>query len=403
MLDNKSLVNAKKVKNDEFYTVYEFIQKEVNAYLEYNPNTFRGKTVLLPCDDPEWSNFTKFFAQNFEFLGLKKLISTSYSLNKKSEKQLTIFDFITDYEKQSPQYDETITNSRGKIFILEHDNNESRAIDLDDIEWSYLEGDGDFRSEEVKKLRNKADIIITNPPFSLFKEFVNWIFEAEKDCLLIGTKNAITYSEIFPKIKANKLWLGATCNSEDMVFEVLEGSYVNPKDKEKAAKMGYVGNYTRQGNSNWFTTLDHGRRHQPISLMTIEDNIKFSKHKEIRGIGYEKYDNYDAINIPFIDSIPSDYYELMGVPISFLDKYCPEQFEIIASSQTGCHPDEMVLRKYKEYIGYRQSGEKTGRTGSTCGNNPMLLRNDGTHDCYINEEGRTVQSSSNRIFIKRKE
>ena len=202
--ENKGLSAAKSAKNDEFYTQFTDIQKEVNAYLEYNPDVFRGKTILLPCDDPEWSNFTKFFAQNFEMLGLKKLISTSYaSASKKvSYHQITIF------ELNSPQYDEEKTETHGKIFILEHDRNNSGKIDIEDLKWTYLEGDGDFRSEEVKKLRDEADIIITNPPFSLFREFLAWIAEAEKNFMIIGNINCILYKEVFPLIMDNKIWLG---------------------------------------------------------------------------------------------------------------------------------------------------------------------------------------------------
>lgn len=207
--------------------------------------------------------------------------------------------------------------------------NRSGAVDIDDLEWHYLEGDGDFRSDEVKALRDEADIIVTNPPFSLFKEFVAWVMEAGKSVVIIGSQNAITYKEIFPLLKENKLWIGATNNGKDMVFEVPEGADVAPKDREKAAKLGYVGNYTRLGNACWFTNINHGRRHQPLSLMTMADNMKFSKHKQIREKGYQKYDNYDAIEVPFNDAIPSDYDGVMGVPITFMDKYCPEQFEII--------------------------------------------------------------------------
>lgn len=332
-MPNDSLSNAKNKKNDEFYTVYDYIQREMNAYLEYDPDVFRGKTVLLPCDDPEWSNFTRFFAQNFETLGLKKLISTSYAVDSKKAKygfedrdgyqQLTIFEMM------SPQYDETITMSRGKIYTLTRDMNRSGVVDIEDLQWHYLEGDGDFRSDEVKALRDEADIIVTNPPFSLFREFVAWVMEAGKSLVIIGSQNAITYKEIFPLLKENKLWIGATNNGKDMVFEVPEGAEVAPKDREKAAKLGYVGNYTRLGNACWFTNINHGRRHQPMSLMTKADNEKYSKHKQIREAGYQKYDNYDAIEVPFTDAIPSDYDGVMGVPITFMDKYCPEQFEII--------------------------------------------------------------------------
>ncbi|MBQ8424580.1 MAG: DNA methyltransferase [Clostridia bacterium] len=325
MSNNSNLRKADKIEFDEYYTQYEYIQKEVNAYLEYNPDVFRDKTILLPCDDPEWSNFTKFFAQNFENLGLKKLISTSYAVNSKKVKYYQ----VSMFESESPQYDKKKTKSHGKIFTLERDNNKSNNIDIEDLEWNYLKGDGDFRSAEVKKLRDEADIIITNPPFSLFREFLSWVLEADKKFLIIGRETIISYKEVFPLIMDLKVWTGATCNSSDMVFEVPEGTIINEKDKEKAEKMGYVGNYTRLGNSCWFTNIDHGRRHENLELMSMADNLKFSKHESLRESGYEKLDNYDAINIPYTDSIPNDYDGLMAVPISFIHKYNPNQFEIV--------------------------------------------------------------------------
>lgn len=328
---NESLSAAKAAKNDEFYTQYYDIEREINAYLEYNPNVFQGKTVLLPCDDPEWSNFTLYFAQHFQTLGLKKLISTSYAPDSKKYK--TVWQ-PSLFEQDAPQFDPAKTSVRGKIFVLDHDRSGDGVIDFHDIEWQYLEGDGDFRSREVTALRDEADIIVTNPPFSLFREFLAWIVEADKQSLMIGNTNAITYKEVFPLIKENKLWLGATGFSTDMVFGVPEGTIVPEAYKKKAEKMGYVGNYTRLGNSCWFTNMEHGRRHQPLSLMTMEENIMYSKHKEIRGKGYLKYDNYNAIEVPFTDAIPDDYDGFMGVPITFLDKFCPEQFEIIGITES---------------------------------------------------------------------
>lgn len=202
---NESLSAAKAAKNDEFYTQYYDIEREINAYLEYNPDVFRGKTVLLPCDDPEWSNFTLYFAQHFQTLGLKKLISTSYAPDSKKYKtawQPSLF------EQDAPQFDPAKTSVHGKIFVLDHDRSGDGVIDFHDIEWQYLEGDGDFRSPEVTVLRDEADIIVTNPPFSLFREFLAWIVEADKKFVIIGNMNALTYREVFPLIKDNKIWLG---------------------------------------------------------------------------------------------------------------------------------------------------------------------------------------------------
>ncbi len=347
MANNINLGAAKAAKNDELYTQYADIQKENNAYLDYNPETFRDKTVLLPCDDPEWSNFTKFFAQNFERLGLKRLISTSYAVESKRYKNYE----PTLFETESPLFDEDKTRIKGKIFELTRDTNNSGHIDIDDLEWHYLEGDGDFRSREVCELRDQSDIIVTNPPFSLFREFVLWCFDCNAKCLMIGNINSITCKEVFPKIKNNQLWLGATGFMTDMVFAVPKGAEVDPKDRAKAAKLGYVGDFTRLGNSCWYTNLEHGRRHEPLSLMSMKDNMRYSRHKEIRERGYIKYENYDAIEVPFVDAIPSDYGGAMGVPRTYLDKYCPEQFELVgfaegeSGKQLGLKPFDRSLKK----------------------------------------------------------
>ena len=329
---NSNLKEAKAAKNDEFYTQFHDIEIEMNAYIEYDPNVFREKTILLPCDDPEWSNFTRFFAAKFDELGLKKLISTSYAPDSKKYKtpyQPSLF------EQEAPQFDSAKTSVKGKIFVLEQDKSGDGRINIDDLEWEYLDGDGDFRSKEVTELRDEADFIITNPPFSLFREFLAWIIAGGKRFAVIGNMNAITYKEVFPLIKSNQIWLGATGNGNDMVFGVPEGAKVDDKDKQKAARLGYIGNYTRLGNSCWFTSIEHGRRHQALRLMSMADNLRFSKHKEIRGkAAYDHYDNYDAIEVPFTDAIPSDYDGVMGVPISFLIKYCPEQFEILGATES---------------------------------------------------------------------
>jgi len=396
-MPNDNLSNAKNARNDEFYTQWNDIQAEINAYLDRDRNVFRGKTILMPCDDPEWSNFTKFFAQKFQEFGLKKLISTSYAENSKNYKSGYL---PTLFETSAPQFDGKKTMQKGKIFTLTRDKTGDNKVDVEDLEWEYLKGDGDFRSKEITKLRDEADMIITNPPFSLFREFLAWVVDAEKSFLIIGNMNAITYKEVFPLIKENKTWLGATGNGKDMVFGVPEGAEVAEGDRLKAARLGYVGNYTRLGNSCWFTNIDHGRRHQPLELMTMEDNLKFNK--KLKGKEYEKYDNYDAIEVPYTDAIPKDYDGVMGVPISFLDKYCPEQFEILGATQRGCHDEVPDTRKYDDYWEVRQNGERTGSSGGKTNENANLLGNDGKKNYFINKEGRIIQSAYQRIFIKHK-
>lgn len=333
---NKTLTKAKAAKNDEFYTQFYDIETEMEAYLDYNRDVFRGKTVLLPCDDPEWSNFTRYFAQNFEALGLKKLISTSFAPESKTYKcgyQLSLF------ETESPKFDKDKTKTHGKIFVLTEDTTGDGVINLDDLQWDYLDGDGDFRSEEVTKLRDEADIIVTNPPFSLFREFVAWIMEANKEFVIIGNQNAITYKEIFPLLMNNEIWLGNGFKGGNAFFRVVE-------DRDYASGVyDKTTGLVKFRNCCWFTNIDHGRRHQPLRLMTEAENIRFSKHKEIKGIGYQKYENYDAIEVNYCDAIPSDYDGIMGVYSTFFDKYCPEQFEIVGM----CENKDLYKLKTKIY------------------------------------------------------
>ena len=365
---NDNLSRAKSAKNDEFYTQFHDIESEMNAYLEYDADVFRGKTVLLPCDDPEWSNFTRFFAAKFEELGLKKLISTSYAMeskNYRSEWRPTLF------ETENPKYRAEKSSVCGKIFTLTRDTNQNGRIDINDLEWEYLEGDGDFRSAEVTRLRDEADLIVTNPPFSLFREFLAWIVEADKKFALIGNMNAITYKEVFPLIKENKMWLGATNFNVGMYFFVPKGFVYRDTYKFDRERDGKAVN--RVPGCCWFSNLEHGRRHQPLSLMTMADNLRFSRHKELKGkTAYDRYDNYDAIEVPFTDAIPSDYPGVMGVPISFLDKYCPEQFEIVGRggdiewAENECDfytpPEEEKAEEYKK-------ADKTWRI-----QNPYLIK-----------------------------
>lgn len=332
MADNASLGAAKAAKNDEFYTQYSDIEAEMNAYVEYNPDVFRGKTILLPCDDPEWSNFTKYFAANFDRFGLKKLISTSYAKGA-GNKQLTLF------EMESPLYDEELHETRGKLFTLTRDKDGSGRIDTDDIEFSgYLEGDGDFRSTEVTKLRDEADIIITNPPFSLFREFLAWIIVGKKQFVILGNMNAITYKEVFPLLKNNEMWLGYKSLNQDMYFNITDEykEWLLDNKKEGSAYKVIDGIVMgRLASACWFTNVDHGKRHEEMQLDTMAHNLKFNKKLKKRfedDFGkneYPKFDNYNAIEVPFTECIPSDYNGIIGVPITFLDKYNPDQFEVV--------------------------------------------------------------------------
>ena len=342
---NKNLTSAKKAKNDEFYTQYADIQKEIEAYLDYNPDVFRGKGVYCNCDDPFESNFFRYFVLNFKKLGLKQLVTTSYKPSPIANTQLELFDG-GDNPAQRKGRPKVTANK----FIINkvHDIDGDGEFNLRDVakqlkankhnEWSPLEGDGDFRSQECIDLLVQSDIVVTNPPFSLFREYVKQLVGYKKQFVIIGNMNAITYKEVFPHVKADRL--GATGNGSDMVFAVPNGSEIAESDRQKAARLGYVGDYTRLGNSCWFTNLDHGRRHQPLPLMTMKDNLKYSKKKGIKGkTKYDKYDNYDAIEVPFTVAIPSDYDGAMGVPVSFLDKYNPDQFEILGTSDNGIVDD----------------------------------------------------------------
>jgi len=330
MASNDSLGNAKTAKNDEFYTQLPDIEHEMQAYVDYNPDVFRDKVILMPCDDPEWSNFTRYFALNFQLFGIRKLISTSYAPDSKKAKY-GLEQSLFPEEENDPNFDREKWQTHGKIFILDRDVNGDSRIDIDDLQWQYLDGDGDFRSKEVTALRNEADFIITNPPFSLFREFLAWIIEGEKQFSIIGNKNSITYKEIFPLIKDNKMWCGARSFGSEFYFdspkEFIEKAISEGKDRT-AVKVN--GEWKTRSQAIWYTNIEHGKRHEPLPLMTMADNLKFSRHKELRGKeSYDRYDNYDAIEVPFTDAIPSDYLGVMGVPISFLDKYCPEQFEIV--------------------------------------------------------------------------
>lgn len=339
MAGNKNLNSAAQGKNDEFYTQFDDIQRELNCYYTYDNDFLRGKTVLLPCDDPEYSNFTKFFALNFELYGLKKLISTSYASQRKKfiyKPMKNLFD-----DNDLPQFDASKDFYHGRIYTLEANDFANVSHEYYALKnWRYLEGDGDFRSAEVKRLRDEADVIITNPPFSMFRDFLKWILDADKKFLIIGNINCITYKEVFPLIMQNKIWLGNGMGRWISGFIVPDGYELYGTE----ARVDEDGNRIVATNQClWLTNIEHGRRHQPLQLMTYKDCELC--HPKIRGVGFQKYDNYDAIEVPATDAIPSDYNGVMGVPITFLDKYCPEQFEILGhTSANDLSPAVEALR-----------------------------------------------------------
>ena len=301
MSTTRNLNAAKRAKNDEFYTQLSDIENELRHYKEH----FRNKVVYCNCDDPRVSNFFKYFFLNFKFLGLKKLITTCYK-NQDS-------DLFSQHKAE-------------KSVGLGYAGGESDTPNEQDIEVFHLKRDGDFRSRECVELLKQSDIVVTNPPFSLFREYVALLMEHEKKFLIIGSMNAITYKEIFPLIKENRVWLGITPKGQDMLFDVPEGyalELVATKKEGSAYKLieGVVKG--RLGNAAWFTNLDHAKRHEKLIL-----------YKQYSLEEYPTYDNYDAIEVNKTDSIPIDYDGAMGVPITFLNKYNPDQFELLGATES---------------------------------------------------------------------
>ena len=331
------LTKAKLAKKDEFYTQLVDIEREVMHYREY----FRGKTVLCNCDDPRVSNFFHYFSYNFEFLGLKKLISICY---KNQER-----DLFT-------------TKATDRAIWLEYDGdkNGNRIPDPDEIGIHYLDGDGDFRKEESINLLKQADVVVTNPPFSLFREYVAQLVKYEKRFLIIGNVNAIKYKEIFPLIKQDKIWLGCSIHSGDREFGVpddypLEAS--SSRIDEKGRK------FIRVKGVRWYTNIEHKERHEEMIL-----------YRKFDPDAYPKYVNYDAIEVSKTSEIPCDYDGVMGVPITFMDKYNPDQFEIIGMSLDLA--DMSVIRN-------------------------RLGRNDGGPTFYIEKDGK-LRRLYDRIAIRRR-
>ena len=289
--NNNQLHQAKQSKSDEFYTQYSDIARE----LAYYEACLTGKTIYCNADDPSTSQFVRYFLDHFERLHINKLIASCYRPNGKGTYAI--------YTQPSPPQSAIAT----------------------------LLGDGDFRSEECVELLKTADVVITNPPFSLFREWISQLTSYQKQFLLIGNINAITYKEIFALIQTNQAWLGVHLGRGISGFIVPDHYQLYGTE----ARIDEHGNrIVSTNNCLWLTNIDHERRHQPLQLMTMDDNIRYSKHKDVRDVGYRRYDNYEAIEVPHTDSIPADYEGVMGVPITFLDKYCPDQFEIMGASES---------------------------------------------------------------------
>lgn len=297
MAKNDNLHKAKRAKADEFYTQLSDIENECKHYWEH----FKGKTILCNCDDPRVSNFFRYFSLNFEHLGLKKLIATCYKSNQ-----------IEMFSEQ---------NSEKAVYIEYYgDKNGNRTVDDNELEIKELQGDGDFRSAECVELLKEADIVVTNPPFSLFREYVAQLVEYDKKFLIIGHQNAITYKEIFPLLKENKMWLGYG-------FKGAAGHFIS-KYEDVATAGDHREGMIRVSGVTWFTNLEHKKRHEELILYKEYNPEKFPNE-------YPKYENYNAIEVSKTAEIPMNYNGVMGVPITFMNKYNPEQFELIWTTDRG--------------------------------------------------------------------
>lgn len=296
---NANLSNAKRAKNDEFYTQLLDIENELKHYKSH----FAGKVVYCNCDDARKSNFFRFFQKKFNDYGLKKLITTSYN-----------------------------ENGHGSVLVYEGDTNGNGKLDDNEVKVSELKGNGDFRSEECIEYLKESDIVVTNPPFSLFRDYIATLVQYDKKFLIIGNPNAITYKEVFPLIKENKLWLGWSSFNKGMYFYVPEDyKYADTYKFEKEINGRKV---MRVSSICWFTNLDHSRRHEDLIL-----------YKKYTPEEYPKYDNYDAIEVSKVCEIPKDYDGIMGVPITFLDKYNPSQFEIVGCANNPIIKGKLIYKR----------------------------------------------------------
>lgn len=382
---NKNLNAAKVAKKDEFYTQLSDIERELQHYWQH----FRGKVLLCNCDDPYESNFFKYFALRFNQLELKKLICTCYNGSPVTGNELAIhFDGFDDDEPKKIAYKVEITEVK--------DENGDGAVDLSDVQYllknnknvlSILKT-GDFRSQECIELLKEADIVVTNPPFSLFREYIGQLMKYQKKFLIIGNMNSITCKEIFPYVQNNKMWIGPSISSGDRKFYVPDDYPLN------AAGCGVDSDgkrFIRVKGVRWFTNLDHNKRHEDLDLV-----CRYSEDE------YPTFDNFDAIEVGKTSDIPYDYDGIMGVPITFLDKYNPDQFEILGLTQIGCHdlcPDTKRYNDYKEIT--RATDKPTGSSGGKTNENAVLCGQGNKKTYYLGPNGEVVHSAYKRIFIRK--
>ena len=354
---NENLHAAKTNPNDEFYTQRETVENELSHYEEH----FRGKVVYCNCDDPEWSEFWQFFMRNFRPWGLKKLIATHYEPDEKN------FAYMLE--------------------VCEDTNGD---------------GVGDFRAAACIDLLKEADIVVTNPPFSLFREYIAQLIEYDKKFLIIGNQNALTYKEVFPLLMENRVWLGY--HSGHTWFGTPDGYQVPERylttDKKKMRSNGYMiddnGRVWRNlGNICWFTNLDIPKRHQPLDLR----GNYYKGHED----EYPKYDNYDAINVSTVNDIPCDYDGIMGVPVTFMDKYCPEQFDIVGGSQYDNTPCR-IIKNYTAlgYKYFKKDGVTVSGSGALRDKMSPKIPVKGTGDFSVSPDGEYLSAVYQRVFIKRK-
>ena len=395
MAGNSNLKDSIRQRQDEFYTQLSLIESELKHYKPH----FKGKIIFCNCDDPYESNFFKYFAMNFNSLGLKKLITTCYATSPVIGEEMQFFvdkggqlSFIEQPGSVAVEKDSKEKRPY-KVEITEvTDENGDGRVDLADVEYlmrnrkntmTLLDGDGDFRSPECVELLKQADIVVTNPPFSLFRDYVALLMEYKKAFVIIGNQNAVAYKDFFPLLSDNKIWLGY--NSGHFWFKVPD-SYEEKKTDFKIDETGQK--WRRMGNICWFTNLDIEKRHENMTLF-----------RNYTPEAYPTYDNFDAIEVSKTSDIPCDFYGVMGVPITFMSQHNPQQFEIIGLSQK-CGFGAESIKLYDDYIEVTQDGTPTGSTGKKTNGNPMLVGKPKSGNYYVNGQD-IVHSLYSRIFIRR--